>query len=305
MADVLQKKIKGIILAGGKGTRLYPSTLVLSKQLIPIYDKPMIYYPLSVLMLAGIKDILLISTPHDIPRFQELLGDGAQWGINLQYAEQTAPEGIPQALLIGEKWIEDADRIALILGDNFFFGQGFTSVLQKAIHQEKGATIFAYRVQDPNRFGIVEFDSNFKAVSIEEKPSHPLSNWAVTGLYFYDSTVVKFAKSLQPSARGELEISDLNQLYLNTGHLEVELLGRGFAWLDTGTPDNLIEAGLFVQTIEKRQGFKIACLEEIAFRNQWISQVEFQNHVSKFLHSNYSVYLSKIMEEVNSYAFSK
>ena len=292
-----KRKIKGIILAGGKGTRLYPSTLVLSKQLIPVYDKPMVYYSLSVLMLAGIQDILLISTPKDIPRFQELLGDGSQWGLSLQYAEQASPEGIPQAFLIAEQWLQDAQRIALILGDNFFFGQGFTPLLKKALQQEEGGTVFAYHVQDPHRFGIVQFDSSGKAISIEEKPAKPLSNWAVTGLYFYDPSVLKLVKDLQPSGRGELEISDLNQRYLKAGQLQVEQLGRGFAWLDTGTHDHLLEAGLFVQTIEKRQGFKIACLEEIAFRKGYINKKQLLELAEPLKKNQYGQYLIKIANQ--------
>ena len=285
--------MKGIILAGGTGSRLYPITVGVSKQLLPVYDKPMIYYPLSVLMLAGIRDILIISTPQDLPRFKEMLGDGNNMGVTFSYQIQEKPEGIAQAFILAEEFIGD-DSVSLILGDNIYYGQGFSEKLKKAVEVKSGATVFGYNVSDPERFGVVEFDENKKAISIEEKPDTPKSNWAVTGLYFYDNDVVEIAKSIKPSARGELEITDINKAYLERGDLNVGLLGRGFAWLDTGTQDSLLEASHFVQTVEKRQGFKIACPEEIAFRKGWLSKGELLQAGERLKKSPYGLYLHHV-----------
>lgn len=286
--------MKGIILAGGAGSRLNPITLGVSKQLLPVYDKPMIYYPLSVLMLAGIRDILIITTPEDASGFKRLLGSGENFGINLSYAEQPRPDGLAQAFLIGEDFIGD-DAVCLVLGDNIFYGQGLSDLLQKATSRQAGATVFGYQVADPERFGVVSFDENLRAVSIEEKPSAPKSNFAVTGLYFYDSDVVDIAKNVEPSARGELEITSVNEAYLLRGDLNVELLGRGFAWLDTGTCESLLEASSFVHTLEKRQGMKVACLEEIAFNSGWLSISTMRDLADKLGKSNYGEYLLSIL----------
>ncbi len=291
------KPYKGIVLAGGSGTRLHPITRGISKQMLPIYDKPMIYYPLSVLMLAGIREVLVISTPEDLGGYQRLLGDGSQFGIAISYAEQPKPEGLAQAFLIGEEFIGD-HPVSLVLGDNIFYGQHFSDKLKSAVKRDAGATVFGYHVTDPERFGVVDFDDSGKAISIEEKPARPKSNYAVTGLYFYDNSVVDIARDVRPSARGELEITDVNMAYLQQGNLNVELLGRGFAWLDTGTHDSLLDAGQFVATLENRQGLKVACLEEIAYRNGWLDANELIVQAEALSKTGYGQYLLRMVEEL-------
>jgi len=288
--------MKGIVLAGGSGTRLHPVTEAVSKQLLPVYDKPMIYYPLSALMLAGVKDVLVISTPADTPRFEQLLGTGAQWGISIQYAVQPSPDGLAQAFLIGKEFLA-GEGCCLVLGDNIFFGHDFAKALRDASERNSGATVFAYAVQDPERYGVVEFDANRKAISLEEKPTNPKSRYAVTGIYFYDNQIVSVAESIKPSPRGELEITDVNRWYLERGQLTTELLGRGMAWLDTGTHDSLLEASMFIHTIEQRQGLKVACLEEIAYRQGYIDAEQLQKLATKLGKSSYGQYLKRVLED--------
>tara|TARA_B100000767_G_scaffold30675_1_gene26354 strand:- start:1452 stop:2333 length:882 start_codon:yes stop_codon:yes gene_type:complete len=293
----MTSSVKGIVLAGGSGTRLYPITQGISKQLLPVYDKPMIYYPISVLMLAGIREILIISTPEDLPNYQKMLGDGSCYGVKLSYAIQPSPDGLAQAFIIGEKFI-GSDRVCLVLGDNIFYGQGFSSKLKKIAEKTSGATVFGYSVLDPQRFGVVSFDGDMRVLSIEEKPVRPKSNFAVTGLYFYDNDVVNIAKTVEKSDRGELEITSINQVYLERGNLDVEILGRGFAWLDTGTHDSLLEASSFVKTIESRQGYRIACLEEIGFKNGWLSEQKLLEQADMYSKNSYGQYLKQIVRDL-------